>query len=281
MDRVALDLGFFQIYWYSIFIFLGGLTACIVIYMESKKREIEEEFLINLTFNSLILGIIGARLYYVLFNLNYYLKNPIEILQIWNGGLAIHGGILIALAFIIIYCKKHNVNTLKMLDIIVVGLIIGQAIGRWGNFFNSEAYGNITTYATLHQEKIPEFVIKGMYILGEYRQPTFFYESVWCLFGFIAMLIIRKYKYLKTGQLTGFYLIWYGIIRFLIERMRADSLMLGPFKIAQIISIIFIISGIIVFTYYLRKDKGKEENLYQGKEKRIQKEAVVYFKNRG
>lgn len=259
MDKVALDLGPIQIYWYSIFIFLGMLVACFVIYKEAKKREIEEEFLVNLTFNTIILGIIGARLYYVLFNLPYYLNNPIEILEIWNGGLAIHGGIIAGLLFIIYYCKKHEVNIWKMLDIIVVGLIIAQAIGRWGNFFNSEAYGPITTEENLRSLGIPSFVINGMYILGEYRQPTFFYESVWCLFGFCAMLLIRNYKYLKIGQLTGFYLIWYGIIRFIIEAMRTDSLMLGTIKMAQLVSIVFVISGIIIF---IKSIKSKKENLY-------------------
>lgn len=259
MDKVALDLGPIQIYWYSIFIFLGMLVACFAIYKEVKKREIEEEFLVNLTFNTIILGIIGARLYYVLFNLPYYLNNPIEILEIWNGGLAIHGGIIAGLLFIIYYCKKHEVNIWKMLDIIVVGLIIAQAIGRWGNFFNSEAYGPITTEENLRSLGIPSFVINGMYILGEYRQPTFFYESVWCLFGFCAMLLIRNYKYLKIGQLTGFYLIWYGIIRFIIEAMRTDSLMLGPIKMAQLVSIVFVISGIIIF---IKSIKSKKENLY-------------------
>ena len=259
MDKVALDLGPIQIYWYSIFIFLGVLVACFAIYKEAKKREIEEEFLVNLTFNTIILGIIGARLYYVLFNLPYYLNNPIEILEIWNGGLAIHGGIIAGLLFIIYYCKKHEVNIWKMLDIIVVGLIIAQAIGRWGNFFNSEAYGPITTEENLRSLGIPSFVINGMYILGEYRQPTFFYESVWCLFGFCAMLLIRNYKYLKIGQLTGFYLIWYGIIRFIIEAMRTDSLMLGPIKMAQLVSIVFVISGIIIF---IKSIKSKKENLY-------------------
>ena len=259
MDKVALDLGPIQIYWYSIFIFLGMLVACFVIYKEAKKRGIEEEFLVNLTFNTIILGIIGARLYYVLFNLPYYLNNPIEILEIWNGGLAIHGGIITGLLFIIYYCKKHEVNLWKMLDIIVVGLIIAQAIGRWGNFFNSEAYGPITTEENLRSLGIPGFVINGMYILGEYRQPTFFYESVWCLFGFCAMLLIRNYKYLKIGQLTGFYLIWYGIIRFIIEAMRTDSLMLGPIKMAQLVSIVFVISGIIIF---IKNIKNKKENLY-------------------
>lgn len=259
MEKVALDLGPIQIYWYSIFIFIGMLVACFLIYKEAKKRGIDEDFLVNLTFNTIIIGIIGARLYYVLFNLSYYLDNPVEIFQIWNGGLAIHGGIIAGLLFIIYYCKKHEVNLWKMLDIIVVGLIIAQAIGRWGNFFNSEAYGPITTAAHLKSLGIPQFIIDGMYILGEYRQPTFFYESVWCLFGFLAMLIIRQYKYLKIGQLTSFYLIWYGIIRFIIEAMRIDSLMLGPIKMAQLVSIVFVISGIIIF---IKSIKSKKENLY-------------------
>lgn len=262
MDKVALDLGKIQIYWYSIFIFLGMLVACIIVYFEAKKRKINEEFLLNLIFNSIIIGILGARLYYVLFNLDYYLSYPIEILQIWNGGLAIHGGIIAALIFIIFYCRKHQVPVLKMLDIIVVGLIIGQAIGRWGNFFNSEAYGGITTYEELKNAGIPSFVINGMYILGEYRQPTFLYESIWCFFGFLTMIILRKYKYLKIGQLTGFYLMWYGTIRLLIEGLRTDSLMLGPIKIAQLVSFIFIIAGIIIYFYYIKKSTSKNENLY-------------------
>lgn len=259
MEKVALDLGPIQIYWYSIFIFIGMLVACFLIYKEAKKRGIEEDFLVNLTFNTIIIGIIGARLYYVLFNFSYYLDNPVEIFQIWNGGLAIHGGIIAGLLFIIYYCKKHEVSLWKILDIIVVGLIIAQAIGRWGNFFNSEAYGSITTAAHLKSLGIPQFIIDGMYILGEYRQPTFFYESVWCLFGFLAMLIIRQYKYLKIGQLTSFYLIWYGIIRFIIEAMRTDSLMLGPLKMAQLVSLVFIVSGIIIF---IKSTKTNQKELY-------------------
>lgn len=259
MEKVALDLGPIQIYWYSIFIFIGMLVACFLIYKEAKKRGIDEDFLVNLTFNTIIIGIIGARLYYVLFNLSYYLDNPVEIFQIWNGGLAIHGGIIAGLLFIIYYCKKHEVNLWKILDIIVVGLIIAQAIGRWGNFFNSEAYGPITTASHLKSLGIPQFIIDGMYILGDYRQPTFFYESVWCLFGFLAMLIIRQYKYLKIGQLTSFYLIWYGIIRFIIEAMRTDSLMLGPLKMAQLVSLVFIVSGIIIF---IKSTKTNQKELY-------------------
>lgn len=279
MDKVALDLGIIQIYWYSIFIFLGILVGSTIIYLESKKREIDSEFVINLIFNTVIIGVIGARIYYVLFNLEYYLSNPIEILEIWNGGLAIHGGILLGLLFMIFYCKKHDVEILKMLDIIVVGLIIGQAIGRWGNFFNQEAYGMATTVAKLKSTGVPEFVINGMYILGDYREPTFFYESIWNFLGFIALLIIRRYPYLKTGQLTGFYLIWYSSARFIIEGKRTDSLMLGNMKIAQLISIIMIIAGIILFIYYKRiKKVSTFEKLYKENPKKEEKEKQLFIK---
>ena len=194
----------------------------------------------------------------MLFNLSYYLSNPIEILEIWNGGLAIHGGILSATAFIIYYCKRHKVEIIRILDIVVVGLIIAQSIGRWGNFFNSEAYGQITTYQNLVNARIPKFIIDGMYILGEYRQPTFFYESCWCFIGFMAMLFIRRFsKNLKIGQLTGFYLIWYGVARLVIEGLRSDSLMLGPIKVAQIVSIVFVILGLYFLTRYRKKKEEK------------------------
>ena len=282
MDRVAVDLGPIQIYWYSIFIFIGLLVASILIFKEARRRNIDEDFLVNLIFNTIIIGLIGARLYYVIFNLPYYIANPIEIFAIWNGGLAIHGGIFAALIFIIIYCKKHEVNCLQILDIMVVGLIIGQAIGRWGNFFNGEAYGQITSLEELKEQQIPMFIINGMYILGEYRQPTFFYESTWCLSGFLAMLIIRKYKYLKRGQLTGFYLFWYGFGRFLIESMRIDSLMLCSLKMAQIVSIVFVIVGIILFFYNVFKSTKEDKKLYtEDLTKHEAENAIRYFKKRG
>ena len=276
MDRVALDLGFIQIYWYSIFIFLGLLIACTVIYRESKKRGINEDTLINMTFTTVIAGIIGARLYYVLFNLSYYLQHPIEIFEIWNGGLAIHGAIIAGLITIFLFCKQMHISFMRMLDIIVVGLIIGQAIGRWGNFFNSEAYGAVTTLQALESQGIPKFIIDGMYILGEYRQPTFLYESIGCLFGFLAMLIIRGGKYLKRGNLTAFYLVWYGILRFLIEGLRTDSLMLGPIKMAQVVSAIFILIGIIIFLINIKKSKG-DENLYRKDPNKVMMDNIVYF----
>ncbi len=257
MDKIALNLGFIQIYWYSIMIFTALVVGCIVIFLEAKKQKLQEEFLLNLIFYSVILGVFGARLYYCLFNLSYYLANPLEIFQLWNGGLAIHGGIITALIFIIYYCKKHQVNIYKLLDILVVGLIIGQAIGRWGNFFNQEAYGNITTLAKLQHLHIPSFIINNMYILGNYRQPTFLYESILCLLGFLLMLCLRKFhKRMQTSTLTGFYLLWYGFTRFFIESMRSDSLMLGPFKMAQLVSIVFIFVGLF---FLLKNFKDYDE----------------------
>lgn len=261
MSRVAIDLGLIQIYWYSIFIFLGILVGSLVIYFEAKKRKIDENFLINLIFNAVLFGIIGARLYYVVFNMDYYSQHPIEIFEIWNGGLAIHGGLLAGLIVTIFCCRKDKQSLLQILDIVVVGLIIGQAIGRWGNFFNSEAYGAIVSLKTLQSQGIPDFVIQGMYIMGEYHQPAFFYESIGNIFGFCAMLIIRRfYSYLKIGQLTGFYLMWYSCTRFIVEGVRLDSLMLGNFKIAQIVSVLLFIVGLILFI--VRGRGSNFENLY-------------------
>lgn len=265
MDRIALDLGFIQIYWYSIFIFLGIFFATTIILRECKKQKINEDFIVNLIFYTVIIGLIGARLYYVLFNLDYYLKYPLEIIEIWNGGMAIHGGIIAGLIFIFFYTKKYNAKLLKILDIVVVGLILGQAIGRWGNFFNGEAFGATTTLEHLQSLMIPQFIIDGMYIQGSYHEPTFLYESIWCLFGFIILLIVRNYRYLKNGQLTGVYLVYYSLGRVIIEGIRTDSLMLGPFRVAQVVSIIGMIVGILMLIF-CRKG-ARFDNLYKDKEK--------------
>lgn len=256
MNDVMLNLGIFQIKWYSFFIFLAMLTACLIIFKESKKKNVPDNYLTDLIFYGLIIGILGARLYYVIFNLDYYLNNPTQIFAIWNGGLAIHGGLIAALIFLIIYSRKNKINILEMLDIIVVGVIIAQAIGRWGNFFNQEAYGNIISLQALENMHLPKFIIDGMYINGSYREPTFLYESICSLIGFILLLILRATKKLKTGQLTAVYLIWYGIVRFGIETLRSDSLMLGQIKVAQLVSLLFTISGIALFIYsHIKKKK--------------------------
>ena len=243
MNKIFLDLGIVQIKWYSLFIFIAMLVASILIYREARRKKIDDDTLFNMLFYGIIIGILGARLYYVLFNLNYYLKYPLEILMIWNGGLAIHGGLLAGLLFMAYYSKKHKINILGILDILVVGVIIAQSIGRWGNFFNQEAYGGVISLSTLKSMHLPQFIIDGMYIDGAYRTPTFLYESFSSLLCFIVLILLRKTKKIHTGQLTGMYLSWYGIERFFIEGLRTDSLMLGNIRIAQLVSLLFFKEG--------------------------------------
>ena len=149
MSKIAISMGPITITWYSICILLGIILAGIIINKEAKRSNIPATFITNLIFWCVVFGIIGARIYYVLFNLDYYSSYPIEIIKIWNGGLAIHGGMIAGLITLIIYCKKYKVNGLKMLDIAAPGLILAQAIGRWGNFFNAEAHGGVVSKAFL------------------------------------------------------------------------------------------------------------------------------------
>ncbi|MDD6878790.1 MAG: prolipoprotein diacylglyceryl transferase [bacterium] len=253
MSNIALSIGPITIYWYSIMIIIGTVIGLIILFCEVKKNKMNINFFYDLIFYVMLFGIIGARIYYVLFNLDYYMTYPSEIIKIWHGGLAIHGGILSGFLVIYLYCKKHNVNMFKVTDLFAVSVIIAQSIGRWGNFFNKEAYGMVTSLSKLKSCHIPTFVINGMYIDGNYYQPTFLYESIWNLIGFIIMLIIRR-KNNKIGTLTGFYLIWYSIGRCFIEYFRSDSLMFLNIKVAQIVSIILFFVGIFI----ILKSKGSE-----------------------
>ena len=259
MDRVLFDFGIFQIKWYSFFILLAIIIGGILFYKESSKKGLSNDDIVDIIFYGVLIGIVGARIYYVLFNLDYYLKSPLEILMVWNGGLAIHGGLIATLLFLIFYSKKKNINILLLLDIIVISVIIAQAIGRWGNFFNGEAFGRVISLSKLENMHLPKFIINGMYINGSYREPTFLYESILNVIGFIILLVVRKLKNIKTGTLTSIYLIWYGLVRIIIEIFRSDSLMLGPIKIAQLVSLIFIISGIILL-FKIKKNKKYQED---------------------
>lgn len=260
MNPVMFEVAGFEIRWYSVLI----LVACfVVLYFSQNEAErfgVPREFLFNMLFWSLIVGIIGARLYYVLFNLDVYLKDPIEILKIWHGGLAIHGGLIGGILTILLYCKKYKVRTVRMLDFIAVPLLLGQAIGRWGNFFNQEAHGAATTLAHLKTLFVPDFIINGMTIDGVIYTPTFLYESIVCLIAFIILMIIRRGKYVKVGTMTASYLLIYGILRFFIEMSRTDALMIGGFKIAQIISVIMVIIGLGMIMIITKR--GKFEDLY-------------------
>lgn len=261
MNPIAFSIFGFDIRWYSIMLLIGMFLAIIMVIREAKRFNIPSEFIINLAFWVIVIGIICARAYYCLFNFEFYKNNPVEILKIWKGGLAIHGGIIGGFITLLFYTKKYNINSYKITDMVVVPLLLAQAIGRWGNFFNSEAHGAATSYYFLKNVlHLPEFIVNGMKIGNVYYHPTFLYESLLCLLGFIILLFVRRYRYLKRGQLTCIYMMYYGLIRFFIEALRTDSLMLGGFRVAQIVSAGAFVVGLIIFMILSRK--GRFEDLY-------------------
>lgn len=179
--------------------------------------------------------------------------------MVWHGGLAIHGGLIGGSIALIYKCRKEKISFLKIMDMAAPAVIIAQAIGRWGNFFNSEAHGPATTLNALQSLYIPDFIIKGMKINGTYFHPTFYYECIWNIIGFIILILIRKYKkQKKDGMLLGIYLMWYSFARFFIEGLRTDSLMFFNIKIAQVVSIILFALGI--YLTFLKKDSKKVKN---------------------
>lgn len=257
MDRIFISIGGINIYWYSVLIITSIIIGIYFSTKEAIKNKLTKEFLYDLIFYLIPIAIIGARLYYVIFNFSLFKNNILDIFKVWEGGLAIYGAVISSIIFIIYYCRKKNKSTLLTLDTLTPYLILGQAIGRWGNFINKEAHGAATTLENLKDMHLPNFIIEGMNINGIYYIPTFLYESLWNLLGFIILLIIRKKnKYKNKGLLVFSYFIWYGIGRFFIEGLRTDSLYLGIFRISQLVSIALILIGIIGIIYIVRRDKN-------------------------
>lgn len=252
---VIFSIGSIEIRWYSLFILIAFITAYCLVIKETSRFRINRDFIFNIAFWVFIFGVMGARAWYVLFNLKDYLSNPIDIIKIWEGGLAIHGGIVAGFIVVFYFCRRYNFRLIRLTDFIVPALLIAQAIGRWGNFFNAEAYGLKTTAETLSKYFIPDFIISGMTINGVVYTPTFLFESIACLILFILIMLVRRSKYLKVGSLTAFYLMGYGIIRFLIEFERLDALKVGGIRVAQVISALFFTIGLSILVSNSKKSK--------------------------
>jgi len=245
---VFLQIGSFSIQWYAVLILTGAVLVYLLCQYRFKKAGYPSDLADDLFVGIMIFGVAGARIWYVLFSseLSSYLADPITILEMWHGGLAIQGGLIAGAAFVLVYCKKKHYEFFHIADIVAPTVLIAQAFGRWGNFVNQECYGPVVSES--FYDGILFFIKDGMYILHEYRMPMFFFESTLCLIGFAlieANLHLNKSK--KRGQGLFGYLAWYGAIRFWIESYRTDSLYIGPFRIAQVISIIFIIVGFAGF----------------------------------
>jgi phosphatidylglycerol:prolipoprotein diacylglycerol transferase len=236
-----------DIRWYGILIASGMLLAILIARYTCRIRDIDYDSFLNAAFIALPAGIIGARLYYVLFELPNYISNPIEIFNIRQGGLAIHGGVIFGVLAAFIYTRRKRMNFLRVADAAAPGIILAQAIGRWGNFFNQEAHGGPVSYEYISH--FPKFIQQGMYIDGVYYHPTFLYESIWDVCVFIILLIVLK-RSRKSGIVFFSYIGLYSIGRFLIEGLRTDSLMLGPLRVAQLVSLGGIIVWIGMLIYY-------------------------------
>lgn len=254
MNPILLDLGFIQIRWYSVLILFAFIIGYFLVINRCQKKGISTTQISDMCFYLVIVSILGARIYYCIFNFNQY-KNIIDIFKIWEGGLAIHGGVIAGIIFIYFFTKKKKIPLLEVLDIFAPALVLGQAIGRWGNFFNQEAFGPETTLTTLRSLNIPQFIIDGMYIDHAYHHPTFLYESLGCLIIFIIIMIVRNLKVIKQGQISAIYFILYGLIRFFIESLRQDSLMLFNIKVAQLVSVLMILTGLFLFIKIPKKNK--------------------------
>ncbi|HBG5054771.1 TPA: prolipoprotein diacylglyceryl transferase [Clostridioides difficile] len=243
MDRVAFTLFGIDIMWYGILMACGMILGTLIAIKEAKRVGIKEDDVLNIAIIAIPVGLICARIYYVVFNWSYYAQNMSQIFNFRGGGLAIHGGLIGGILAGYIYTKIKNINFLKMADTVILGMPLAQAIGRWGNFINGEAHGGATNLPW------------GIMVDGVKVHPTFLYESIWDFGIFIVLLLFRKNKKYE-GQVIVTYITLYSIGRFFIEGLRTDSLMLGPLRMAQVISLIGIIGGIIAHVYLSKKNKN-------------------------
>jgi len=249
------QFGPFVLRWYGLLIGISVLLGLNLSQFLAKKRQIDPNLIADLALALVIFALLGGRLYYVLFQWSYYQQNPWEIFALWHGGLAIHGAILAGLATTWFYARRQKVSLWALTDVLVPSLALGQMIGRWGNFFNSEAFGVPTDlpwklYIPLENRplELRQF---------EYFHPTFLYESLWNLLVLVLLLnLFFRYPRLRPGTLTLVYFCAYSVGRFFIEGLRTDSLMFGSFRIAQVVSVVGLAVGIggLLWLYYWRRN---------------------------
>lgn len=239
VNKIAFTIFGIDIAWYAVIITFGIIVAMVVSYRNAKFMKLDTDKFMDSFFYMIIFGIIGARLYYVVFNFDLYKDDLLSIFNLREGGIAIYGAIIFGAISVYIYTKIKKEKFLNYTDCIVPALAIAQAIGRWGNFVNQEAYGYETN--SLFAMTIME---NGKLITVH---PTFLYESFLNLIVFVVLIIFFNKFRKKEGEVTYLYAILYGIGRFFIEGMRTDSLYIGVFRISQIVSILFVVLGIILF----------------------------------
>lgn len=259
LNPIAFSFGPFHVRWYGIIIATGILLATFMAIREGQRRQIMSDDFIDLLLWGVPLGFIGARLYYVIFEWGYFSQHPSEIIAIWNGGIAVYGGLIAGAIVLLIFCFRRMLPTFLVLDIVAPGVMAAQVLGRWGNFMNQEAHGAQCTLAYLQNQHLPRFIIDQMYINGHYYKPTFLYESFFNLIGLVIILALRHRKHLfKQGEVFMFYVAWYAVVRFFVEGMRTDSLYaFGTIRVSQALSVVLLLADLALFVYRRVKVKPK------------------------
>ena len=243
-EPVAFTIFGIDIMWYAVLITSGMIIATVICCVRAPKHDLTSDQIINFVIICIPAAIIGARLYYVVFNWEFYASDIKKILNIRGGGLAIHGGLIFAFVAVCILCAVWKLRPLNVLDLAVPCIAIAQAIGRWGNYFNSEAHGG------------PTDLPWAITVNGQSVHPTFLYESIWCFMLFFFLIYVdnrRKFE----GQILLLYGILYSAERFFVEALRTDSLMIGPFKQAQVLSLSVIVVCIIAYLILYRRCKNR------------------------
>ena len=256
-SAVAIHIGPMVIRWYGILIAAAVLLGTLLAQREAVRRREDPDQLLNVVVLAVLVALLGARLYYVAFNWSYYGQHPTKILAVWEGGLAIHGGLIAGCIAILLYGWSRRLPFLTYLDVMVPSVALGQAIGRWGNFFNQEAFGTPTN--------LPWKLYIDVYhrpphlAASEYFHPTFLYESLWNLGVFAALhLGLRKPLQDRPGALTLCYFALYSVGRFIVEGFRIDSLMLGPYRAAQVMSAILFVLSAVALVLRLRRPAASQ-----------------------
>ncbi len=269
INPVAFSLGSFHIFWYGIIVTTGIFLSILYILRRSKQFGLDPDKLLDLAMFAVFAGIIGARIYYVAFSWDYYKDNLIDIFKIYEGGIAIYGGLIGGAIAVYYLCKRYQMRFLPVLDIAGTALLLGQGIGRWGNFVNVEAFGSNTTLPWgMTAPRITEYLMAVKDSLSKSGvivdpampvHPTFLYESVWCLIGFgvLAWYTSRR-KF--DGELVLLYAIWNGSGRFVIEGLRTDSLMMGNIRISQLLAGLAVLASVALLVY-LHKNPQKRPAL--------------------